>query len=214
MSAPDNAVQAARGRLETWAERHPPVVVSPCGVGPNPHDLRTILAALTTAERDRDAAIKSASDGWRAAGEAKGKLEVSETAGVVEGWRQRAEAAERERDENAQLWSAAEDRLLTLRAHYDELQLLCAQAQRRAEEAERLAEKRLEELRPENIRGHALACDHLAIPIRPGTLVTWTDLETGEVLGRGKLERRHTPVLAFDRSALTAAAEGTGDQHD
>jgi len=46
------------------------------------------------AEAERDAALKETAKYAREAGEAKGKLEMSEAAGIVEGWRERAEAAE------------------------------------------------------------------------------------------------------------------------
>lgn len=45
-------------------------------------------------EAERDAAIREMSAWAREAGEAKGRLEASEMAGVVEGWKERAEAAE------------------------------------------------------------------------------------------------------------------------
>ena len=46
------------------------------------------------AERERDEAIKALSDEARNRGEAEGRLEASEMAGVVDGWKARAEAAE------------------------------------------------------------------------------------------------------------------------
>lgn len=87
----DEAVE----RLRRWAERHPPVVVTPCGVGPNPHDLRHVLSRLEEAEAARDEAIRSMSEWARKAGEAQGALLASETAGVMDGWKRRAEEAER-----------------------------------------------------------------------------------------------------------------------
>lgn len=47
----------------------------------------------------RDEAIKLMSEYARQAGDAKGRLEMSETAGIVEGWRERTEKAEAQRDE-------------------------------------------------------------------------------------------------------------------
>ncbi|MCH8476291.1 MAG: hypothetical protein LAT55_13805 [Opitutales bacterium] len=46
------------------------------------------------AEKARDAAIAQLSEANRALGEAEGRLEASEMAGIVEGWKARAEAAE------------------------------------------------------------------------------------------------------------------------
>lgn len=59
--------------------------------------LPTLLAAadrLAGMERARDSAIRLMSDYARLAGEATGKLEMSEAAGIVDGWRERAERAE------------------------------------------------------------------------------------------------------------------------
>lgn len=56
-----------------------------------------LLAAEARAEKaeaERDAALKECSEWARQAGEAIGRLEMSEAAGVVEGWRERAEKAE------------------------------------------------------------------------------------------------------------------------
>lgn len=53
------------------------------------------------------------------------------------------------------------------------------------------------------VRAFALHYDHLAIPIRPGVTVTWTDEETGEVLGRATLKGRNVvmfPVRDDDAS--------------
>lgn len=47
----------------------------------------------------RDEAIKLMSEYARQAGDAKGRLGMSEAAGIVEGWRERAEKAEAQRDE-------------------------------------------------------------------------------------------------------------------
>ena len=54
------------------------------------------LLAENAALRDREkAALKECSDWARQAGEAIGKLETSQAAGIVEGWRDRATEAER-----------------------------------------------------------------------------------------------------------------------
>lgn len=91
-------VQAARERLErrrdAWL-----LNTDAARVGVNLGDLRTILSALTTAEAARDEAIRQMSRLAWELGEAQGRLEGSELAGVVNGWRVRAETAERERDE-------------------------------------------------------------------------------------------------------------------
>jgi hypothetical protein len=55
----------------------------------------THLATLTA---ERDAAIREMTKCAREAGEAKGCLEASEWPGVVDGWREKCEALERERD--------------------------------------------------------------------------------------------------------------------
>ena len=63
--------------------------------------LRAVLDALSSeraareeAEGERDAALREMSKYARQAGEAIGKLETSELAGIVEGWKDRALAAE------------------------------------------------------------------------------------------------------------------------
>lgn len=55
---------------------------------------RAPSTALQAAEAERDAAIREMGTYARQAGEAIGRLEMSEAAGVVDGWRERAEAAE------------------------------------------------------------------------------------------------------------------------
>ena len=66
-------------------------------------DAAAMLRALS-AERDElkqslEKAVMACGEQARARGEAEGKLAASEMAGVVEGWKARAEAAEAERDE-------------------------------------------------------------------------------------------------------------------
>lgn len=51
-------------------------------------------ARAEKAERERDEAIRALSEQSRLRGEAEGKLAASEMAGVVDGWKARAEAAE------------------------------------------------------------------------------------------------------------------------
>ncbi len=51
-------------------------------------------ARITELEGDLKAAFREISKLAREAGEAKGRLEMSEAAGIVEGWRERAERAE------------------------------------------------------------------------------------------------------------------------
>ena len=66
----------------------------------------SVLSVLATLERERDEwerrareALREVGKWAREAGEAKGRLEASELAGVVDGWRERAETAEAQRDE-------------------------------------------------------------------------------------------------------------------
>ncbi len=60
--------------------------------------LRPVLASMALrvekAEAERDAALKLLDETSRKLGEAEGKLAASEMAGVVEGWRERAEKAD------------------------------------------------------------------------------------------------------------------------
>jgi hypothetical protein len=56
--------------------------------------ITALRAQLATAHSERDAAIAAMSQAARKRGEAEGKLAASETAGVVEGWRDRALKAE------------------------------------------------------------------------------------------------------------------------
>ena len=66
---------------------------------------RSIAAVLSALSAERDAlssalekAVLACGEQARARGEAEGKLAASEMAGVVDGWKARAEAAEAERD--------------------------------------------------------------------------------------------------------------------
>lgn len=78
----------------------------------NPARVLALLAEIA-ALRDREkAALKECSEWARQAGEAKGRLEASEWPGVVDGWRERATQAERQRDEAVGLlrrWDEAAD---------------------------------------------------------------------------------------------------------
>lgn len=58
-----------------------------------------MYVSLEKAEDERDAAIKALCEAAKAKGQAEGKLAASEMAGVVEGWKTRAEKAEAERDQ-------------------------------------------------------------------------------------------------------------------
>ena len=53
---------------------------------------------IRTLQAERDEAVKLMSQYAREAGEALGKLEMSEKAGIVEGWQHRCAKAEAERD--------------------------------------------------------------------------------------------------------------------
>lgn len=64
--------------------------------------LRTLSTQLAEVKKERDEAIRECSKWAREAGEAIGKLETSELAGVVDGWRERAEKAEAGRDAYAE----------------------------------------------------------------------------------------------------------------
>lgn len=59
---------------------------------------RALKARAERAEAERTDVVKLVSQLAREAGEAKGKLEASELAGVVDGWIERAKAAEADRD--------------------------------------------------------------------------------------------------------------------
>jgi DNA repair exonuclease SbcCD ATPase subunit len=87
--------------------------------------LRALLAALEErtreveeANRDLKAALRETGKWAAQAGEAKGRLEMSEAAGIVDGWRERAEAAEsalstsRERERELEKALEAVDRTL------------------------------------------------------------------------------------------------------
>jgi len=56
-------------------------------------------AAHAETKRERDEAIKAAGDQAILRGEAEGKLAASEMAGIVDGWKRRAEAYRNQRDE-------------------------------------------------------------------------------------------------------------------
>lgn len=56
-------------------------------------------AQIERLTRERDEAIREMSEWASKSGEAEGRLKASEWAGVVEGWKDRATTAERERDE-------------------------------------------------------------------------------------------------------------------
>jgi len=61
-------------------------------------DKAALEAERDVAKQEAREAISLMSEYAREAGEAKGRLEMSEAAGIVDGWRERAEAAEAERD--------------------------------------------------------------------------------------------------------------------
>ena len=81
---------------EPMADAEEPRVMPYCGeLREAASTLTAQAAALVAAEKERDAAILAASEHARARGEAEGALHVSELAGVVDGWKARAEAAEK-----------------------------------------------------------------------------------------------------------------------
>lgn len=53
-------------------------------------------ARIQALEAERDEALRECARWSREAGEAKGRLEMSEAAGIVEGWREKCEGLERE----------------------------------------------------------------------------------------------------------------------
>ena len=61
-----------------------------------PETTNAALATLEAAQAERDAAVREVTQWAREAGLAKGKLEMSEAAGIVDGWKERAEKAEAE----------------------------------------------------------------------------------------------------------------------
>lgn len=83
-------------------------------VNPDGPPAATLILAqaerLAAVEAERDAALRECSTYARQAGEAIGRLETSEAAGIVEGWKERALVAETARD-------AAEYRLISLGLH-------------------------------------------------------------------------------------------------
>lgn len=58
-------------------------------------DLRALIGERDVLKQERDEALRLMSQYAREAGEAKGRLEMSEAVGIVDGWRERAEAAEK-----------------------------------------------------------------------------------------------------------------------
>jgi uncharacterized coiled-coil DUF342 family protein len=56
--------------------------------------ISSLLADMEALKGERDEAIKLVTQYAREAGEATGRLEMSEAAGIVDGWRERAQAAE------------------------------------------------------------------------------------------------------------------------
>lgn len=61
--------------------------------------ITTERAAHAETKRERDEAIKAAGEQATLRGEAEGKLAASEMAGIVDGWKRRAEAYRTQRDE-------------------------------------------------------------------------------------------------------------------
>lgn len=57
-------------------------------------DLRSLIAENAALRAERDEALRECTRWAQEAGEAKGKLEMSEAAGIVEGWKERALASE------------------------------------------------------------------------------------------------------------------------
>jgi hypothetical protein len=64
----------------------------------NPQTVLALLARVEAAEEKARVAIVEMSKWAREAGEASVRLAMSEAAGIVDGWRERAEAAEAQRD--------------------------------------------------------------------------------------------------------------------
>lgn len=85
-------------RLKEAASRSNWISDGPHGVFEQPHPDKALLteaaSLIQRLEGERDEAIRFMSQYAREAGEAKGRLEMSEAAGIVDGWRERTEAAE------------------------------------------------------------------------------------------------------------------------
>lgn len=85
-------------RLKEAASRSNWISDGPHGVFEQPHPDKALLteaaSLIQRLEGERDEAIRFMSQYAREAGEAKGRLEMSEAAGIVDGWRERANAAE------------------------------------------------------------------------------------------------------------------------
>lgn len=72
-----------------------PMIIQPSALRLEAADaLEEAAARITELEGDLKAAFREISKLAREAGEAKGRLEMSEAAGIVDGWRERAERAE------------------------------------------------------------------------------------------------------------------------
>ena len=52
----------------------------------------------------------------------------------------------------------------------------------------------------EQLRKLCLEHDHLAVPIRPGVRVTWTDSETGEVLQSAVFRAKVIPIRSVGKA--------------
>jgi hypothetical protein len=65
-------------------------------------------------------------------------------------------------------------------------------------------------LSSEQVRKFAMEHDHLAVPVRPGVTVTWTDEETGEVINRATIKGRNVVPLVALHSELPLPIVGPG----
>jgi hypothetical protein len=87
---------------ETLADLRKAIASGRCGPGIRDvleDAIRTIETTISAAARittERDIAIKETSRWAAKAGEWQGKYEMSTSAGILEGWKERAKAAERE----------------------------------------------------------------------------------------------------------------------
>lgn len=84
----DTAIERVRALLAQY--EHVESISAPVRLD----DLRALLAQLEAAQEARNEAVRLMSEASREAGDWKGRFEASELCGVVEGWRERALAAE------------------------------------------------------------------------------------------------------------------------
>jgi hypothetical protein len=113
------------------------------------------------AEQERDEALRECARWASEAGEAKGRLEMSEAAGIVDGWRERAEAAESE--------------LQRVKAERDKARRVAEHLRTRAQAAEARS------TRPEGLLEEAVKGLEEIVNSTPATQETSLAAEMGEI---------------------------------